>query len=182
MNNRRSVSFNFKRSISSKERSLLREENGRDVNCARGKPFFPDLTPAAARELAKPRRARIRQTTEGCHSRVKSLPPQKPRCRLQKSCQPASPCGSLSSPVLARTRAKGLRPRCRKPSPTAPLLRKRRDPPQAARAGPSHSLDHAGIAPSPALRARTSPRHAADAPAAAINPTQRREYRCTHKQ
>jgi len=111
MNNRRSVSFIFKRSISSKERSLLDAENGRDLNWARGKPFLPDL-PAAARELAKPRRARIRQTTAGFHSREKSLRAQKSRRTLQQSCQPASPCASLSLPGLARPGAKRLRQRC----------------------------------------------------------------------
>ena len=41
-------------------------------------------------------------------------------------------------------------------------------------AGPSHNHDHAGLAPSPALRPRTSPHHAADALAPAIDPPKRR--------
>ena len=55
----------------------------------------------------------------------------------------------------------------------------RRDHRRAARAGPTHNHDHAGLAPSPALRARTSSRDAADAPAPAIKTPQRREHRTT---
>ena len=87
-------------------------ERSQEVTKSEKKPVIGDLTRVAARDLAKLHRACIRQTTAVCHNREKSLPPQKPRCTLQKSCQSASPCGSLLLPVLARARAKGLRPRC----------------------------------------------------------------------
>ena len=140
----------------------------------RKKTLFRVFSPSAVSESAKRRRARIRQTKEGCHNREKSLPPQKPRCRLQKSCQPASPCASLSSLFFKRTQAKRLRPRCLHPSPTDPLLRAAPLPLPKPPAGPSRNHDHAGLAPSPALRPRTSPHHAADAPAPAIDPPERR--------
>ena len=59
------------------------------------------VTHRARRNLARPHKrrthARIRQTTEGCHNREKSLPAQEPRCTLQKAANlpalvAASPC------------------------------------------------------------------------------------------
>ena len=149
------------------------------------KPFFGFLV--------VPARERIGETTPRSHQRDDKRVPQ-PREKPAASKTPLQAakklptCQPLWQPLLARPRAPG-----REEATTALLTFLTQRSAAARRAvttarAPArlrHSLDHAGIAPIPAIGARTCARDAADAPAPAINPPQRREQReqrCTPKQ
>ena len=129
-----------------------------------------------------PRRARFSETTPRSHQTFHRRVPQ-PREKPASSKTPLHAatklptCQPLWQPLLAHLQAHAS-----EEATTALLTSFAHRSAVACRAvttakppaGPSHNHDHAGLAPSPALRPRTSPHHAADALAPAIDPPKRR--------
>ena len=137
-----------------------------------------------------PRRpARFGETTSRLHQTNQSSVPkprEKPACSKTPlhAATKLPTCQRLWQPLLASLHAFG-----REEATTALLTFLAQRSAAARRAVTTakpparlrHSLDHAGIAPIPALSECRSPRNTADAPPPALDPPQRRQHSCNQK-